>query len=197
MMKEVFTEKMWSEILEKLASMAYQQAMKLENMAGKCDMELCPISFLEDYEPRFPFPMAADLRIAWDYALGKIKYNAMIPDILYNYCEFVWGAPGAPNLDIPWQWFEKDPMGMLVKATQVRMEVDGGETVNANDLAILLGVSPPLVRKYCSQGRVYAEKRPRKGSSQQEWVIPNEVARDLIKNGLPRKEHGRPREGEE
>lgn len=154
--------------------------MRLSGIDPKYKLEPTPVSNL-DGTGKQPFPLALELKRAWDYARGVKPRPDELREIIQDLCELLWAPVGAGTYEIPSSWWET-PLGTMVKICQARDALEGGHDLDTYQLALLSDLTDKRIRQLCQSGEIKAEKVPREASSQEQWAIPAEEARRFLES---------------
>lgn len=126
-----------------------------------------------------PFPLYQDLKILWDYARGTGPKHPAQNDIIQALLEICWHPVQGVEYTIPAAWWET-PFGTMIKMCWAREKIDADLEVSPEELALFTDVTGRWIRKQCKTGKIKAIKTERKGSSQEEWAIPADQAKEII-----------------
>ncbi|WP_054692480.1 hypothetical protein [Syntrophomonas palmitatica] len=174
------TDTLFAREIERLAGDAQFWAIRLQNAFGPDSrIELARTSNLDGSNQQ-PFPLAADLKEVWDYAKGDYPAPCHLQDTIQALCELLWCPIGAHSYQVPNSWW-KEPLGFMCRLAWARQALEAGENLNAEQLAMLAGMTSQRIRQLCQTGEIKAGSANQKRNSQQEWVIPAKEAKKFIK----------------
>lgn len=145
---------------------------------GDCQLKPIPVTYIDGTGLQ-PFPLALELRRVWDYAAGNKPRPAELQEIIQELCELLWSHIGGSSYAIPAEFWDQ-PLGFMCQLAWAREALDSGKSINAEQLAMLGGISAARVKQLCKAGEIQADKVEQSRSSQTEWAIPAEIARTWL-----------------
>lgn len=141
---------------------------------GDYKLEPTPVSY-SDGTGSQPFPLALEIKRVWDYAKGDKSRPTETAEIIQELCELLWSHIGGSSYDIPGEFWDT-PLGFMCQLARAREALESGGDLNAEQLAMLAGVSAARIKQLCKSGEIKAGKVEQSRSSQPEWAIPARVA---------------------
>lgn len=170
------TDILFEREMQKLLGQLQIWCVKLSRI-GNYSIEPTPIN---NGINKYLFPFAADLKEVWDYAKGVKPQPYHLHDTIQALMEFIWAPVGSSTYTVPNTWFN-EPLGFMCKLALAREELDAGNSLNTEQLALLSGYVPSRIRKLCQSGDLPATKVEQGRNSQLEWSISPSVARNFLK----------------
>ncbi|MDH7498178.1 MAG: hypothetical protein QHH05_07025 [Syntrophomonadaceae bacterium] len=171
------TDALFEQEMEKFLSTVQFWATRLRLIDIDFQLRPSPTEAIEGHGPG-PFPMAADIKLCWDYARGTGPKPYALRQILRVMLEFCWAPIFGTSYSIPESWWST-PLGYMTQVCWARAKLDNGSPLTTQELAYLTGVSERKIRQLCKEGSLAAEPRQRNGR-RLEWVVEPAAARQFV-----------------
>jgi hypothetical protein len=171
------TDTLFNKEMQRLLSDAAFWCIKLSQI-GKYTLEPTPVSNIDGSNPQ-PFPLAMELKEVWDYAKGETPAPYHLYDSIQALTELLWSTIGSASYKIPNSWWS-EPLGFMCQLAMARENLDSGADLNAKQLSLLSGYTHARIKQLCSTGELQATKVEQGRSSQLEWAIPADVAKEWL-----------------
>lgn len=126
-----------------------------------------------------PFPLAVELRRCWNYARGEGPRPSGMQRTIEDLTRLLWCPLAATSYEIPFAWWNT-PLGIMARMCEVRDSLDRGIPVSAEHFALIADLTPQRIRQLCASGEIHATKEERPGSSQEQWSISADEAREFL-----------------
>ena len=139
-----------------------------------------PVKAKKKKEKDYPFPLAEKLHVVFNWLNGNGTKPKELNDILETILHLSWFNPFLDYTEVAevewerWTGPTGSHIGQFYRFSKVADAIDKGESINATDLSMMLGITSMAVGKQIKDGKVKAVK------VKNEWTIEAPEAKSWL-----------------